>query len=62
MAQTFRLLDVHILPGFEVPFSCEWATIKDGELRIVMHRSQLLELAEVLEAEIADLPEEDQAA
>jgi len=57
-----RLIDIHTEPEFRVPFPCAWATMNDGELRLVMHRSQLKELAEAIEAEIADLPEDEEEA
>ena len=73
-----RLVDIHTFPEFNVPFEARWATTPqaaivnsastavvaaDGELRIVMHRSQLEDLADEIEAVLGDLPaEEDEAS
>jgi len=69
-----RLVDIHTFPEFNVPFEARWATTPqaaivnsastavvaaDGELRIVMHRSQLESLAEEIDTVLADLPAEE---
>lgn len=59
--QIIRLKDIQYPKEFEVPFPCVWATVYEGEIRLVMHRSQLEELAEVLEAVMADLPDKEAA-
>jgi hypothetical protein len=53
-----RLQDIHTFSEFAVPFEARWATIANGEVRIVMHRSQLEELAEEINTVLADLPAE----
>ena len=53
-----RLKDIHTFGEFDVPFEARWATIANGEVRIVMHRSQLESLAEEIETVLADLPAE----
>ena len=53
-----RLQDIHTFSEFAVPFEARWATVADGEVRIVMHRSQLESLAEEIETVLADLPAE----
>ena len=69
-----RLQDIHTDRDFDVPFEARWATTPqaaivnsastavvaaDGELRIVMHRSQLESLAEEIDTVLADLPAEE---
>jgi len=58
MEQIIRLIDVHTRPNFSVPFPCEWVTVRDGEIRVVMHFEHLRELAEALNGILEDLPEE----
>ena len=70
-----RLQDIHTDRDFDVPFEARWATTPqaaivnsastavvaaDGELRIVMHRSQLESLAEEIDTVLADLPAEQE--
>jgi hypothetical protein len=55
-----RLKDIHTFGEFDVPFEARWATIANGEVRIVMHRSQLESLAEEIETVLADLPAEQE--
>ena len=55
-----RLKDIHTFSQFDVPFEARWATIANGEVRIVMHRSQLEDLAEEINTVLADLPAEQE--
>ena len=55
-----RLQDIHTFSEFTVPFEARWATIANGEVRIVMHRSQLESLAEEIDTVLADLPAEQE--
>jgi len=58
-----RLKDIHTEPEFTVPFEARWTTVAGDELQIVMHRSQLEDLADEIEAVLGDLPaEEDEAS
>ena len=54
-----RLMDVHTFSEFTVPFKARWTTVTGDELRIVMHRSQLEELAEEINTVLADLPADE---
>jgi len=61
MEQIVRLIDVHTRPDFNIPFPCDWVSLWDGEVRVVMHIEQLRELAEVLNGVLEDLPGEEAA-
>ena len=54
-----RLKDIHTEPEFTVPFEARWTTVAGDELQIVMHRSQLEDLADEIEAVLGDLPAEE---